>query len=265
MDFATLTWLSLGLGLGLVHAFDADHVMALSVFATRGRSAADGVRSGLRWALGHGLAVVAVGCGLLFLGQAMPDAFSSTAERGVGIVMIGLGIWVWIELARQRGHLHFHDHDDLPPHAHWHSHRGEDAVALDDSDASSASDASDASDTSDASGVSEAAYAVAASHAHGSHRHEHGPFFVGGLHGLAGSAPILAVLPAASQSPLLGAGYLLIFALGVALAMAIVSGAFGHLVSRLHVQGATRRLTGLRALSASGSIGLGLWLLVSPS
>lgn len=120
-------------------------------------------------------------------------------------------------------------------------------------------------DDFDASSASDASYAVAASHAHGSHRHEHGPFFVGGLHGLAGSAPILAVLPAASQSPLLGAGYLLIFALGVALAMAIVSGAFGHLVSRLHVQGATRRLTGLRALSASGSIGLGLWLLVSPS
>lgn len=221
MDWASTTWLVLGFGLGLVHAFDADHVMAVSVFASRGRKATDGIRAGLRWAVGHGLVVIAAGVALLFLGRAMPPAMAWAAERVVGLVMIALGIWVFRELARQRSHLHFHEHDDLPPHAHWHTH--------DDGDV---------------------------------HRHDHRPVLVGGLHGLAGSAPILAVLPAASRSPLLGLGYLVLFTLGVALAMALFSGLLGFFAERLASNSGARRLTTLRAWSATGSIALGVWLLV---
>ena len=93
MDIATTTWLALGFGLGLVHAFDADHVMALSVFASRGRGASDGVWAGIRWSLGHGLVLIVVGLVLLVLGRAMPPSFSVVTERGVGFVMIALGVW----------------------------------------------------------------------------------------------------------------------------------------------------------------------------
>jgi ABC-type nickel/cobalt efflux system permease component RcnA len=240
LDIATMTWLSLGFGLGLVHAFDADHVMALSVFASKGRNASDGVRAGLRWALGHGLVLVGVGCGLLFLGRMIPVDVALAAERGVGLLMVALGVWVWLELVRHRGHLHFHDHGDIPPHAHWHSHRGH---SHRDDARSHHEDRSEQTDTA-------------------THGHDHGPFFVGGLHGLAGSAPILAVLPAAAKSPLLGVGYLLIFAVGVSLAMATVSGVFGHVVGRFHAHGDERGLTAVRGLSASGSIALGLWMIL---
>jgi ABC-type nickel/cobalt efflux system permease component RcnA len=220
LDFATLTWLTLGFGLGLVHAFDADHVMTLSVLSSRGRNAADGVRVGLRWAVGHGLVLLVAGCAFLFLGRSLPPGMVAAAERGVGFVMIALGLWVWHDLVRRRSHLHFHAHDDLPPHAHWHSHDRDDV-----------------------------------------HRHEHGAVLIGGLHGLAGSAPILAVLPAAARSPMLGIGYLLLFAAGVSLAMGLVSGSLGHLAKRLAVPEGSRRLSALRAWSASGSIVLGLWML----
>jgi len=228
LDIANASWLALGFGLGLVHAFDADHVMALSVFAARGRGAADGIRAGLRWALGHGLVLIAFGLGLLFLGRALPPDLALLAERGVGLVMIVLGIWVWFELTRRRGHLHFHEHGDLPPHAHWHTHKAGHTKLQLHRDA---------------------------------HRHEHAPVFVGAMHGLAGSAPILAVLPAASRSPLLGVGYLIVFALGVGLAMAIVSGLMGHAAGRFGSRGEAGRLETLRALSASGSIILGVWML----
>lgn len=283
MDWATGTWLMLGFGLGLVHAFDADHVMTLSVFASdraftpdaAGASPPDaagavppvaggtagaartpdtlgggrrggpnrGAVLGLRWSLGHGLVLVAVGAALLFLGTALPEAWVLWAERAVAVVMIGLGLSAFRDLARQRGHLHFHAHDDLAPHAHWHSHGGD---------------------------------------APPQHRHEHGPLLIGGLHGLAGSAGVLAVLPAATRSPGLGLAYLVLFAVGVSLAMATVSGLLGALAERLVRAESTRAVPGslaeggarasaaggrhwplatLRASCATGSIGLGLWML----
>lgn len=226
MDWATGTWLMLGFGLGLVHAFDADHVMTLSVYASRGRDGShgrvgEGVKLGLRWALGHGLVLLAVGVALLALGQALPEPWILWAERLVAVVMIGLGSKAGFELVRQRGHLHFHTHGDLIPHAHWHSHAE-----------------------------------------HALHRHEHGPLLVGGLHGLAGSAAVLAVLPAASRSPWIGMLYLLIFALGVAIAMSIVSGLLGEIARRLAAPPESdHRLGALRASSAAGSIAFGIWML----
>jgi cytochrome c biogenesis protein CcdA len=86
---------------------------------------------------------------------------------------------------------------------------------------------------------------------------------VGALHGLAGSAPILAVLPVAARSPLLGLAYLLIFALGVALAMAAVSGLLGHLTGGLSRRRHATGLRALRAFSGAGSMALGLWLAVA--
>ncbi|MFO0690965.1 MAG: urease accessory protein [Myxococcota bacterium] len=211
--------------LGLIHAVDADHVMALSVFATRERGAAAGARAGLRWSLGHGAVLLVVGLVFVGLGLALPATWTAIAERAVGIVMIGLGAWVWIELARRRAHLHFHAHDGLRPHAHWHAHR----------------------------------------HAHPAaraprHQHEHGALFVGALHGLAGSAPLLVVLPIAASAPAAAAAYLVLFGLGVAVAMVAVSGALGHVAGRLAERRAERGLSWLRGLGAFGSVAIGAWL-----
>lgn len=222
-----LGWLAVAFGLGLIHAFDADHVMALSIFATRGRGAAEGVRAGLRWSIGHGLVILAAGLLLLAVGRALPASLSALADRAAGLVMIGLGVFVWIELVRRRAHLHFHAHDGIPPHAHWHDHSP----------------------------------AHVAGHARAEHRHEHGALFVGALHGLAGSAPILAVLPVARHSPALALAYLVLFGAGVAVAMIGVSGLLGHVAGRLSAQGAGRGLSWLRAVGAGGSVVVGVWLL----
>ena len=234
-----LGWLALAFGLGLIHAFDADHVMALSVFATRGRSAAEGARAGLRWSAGHGLVLLVAGLLLLGLGRALPASLSGFADRAVGLVMIGLGVFVWIELARRRAHLHFPTHDGLPPHAHWHDHEQARAAAR----------------------AATHAATHFPGHARAEHRHEHGAMFVGALHGLAGSAPILAVLPVARSSPALAFAYLVLFGIGVAVAMVGVSGLIGHVAGRLSSQGAGRGLSWLRAVGAGGSVALGAWLL----
>lgn len=213
--------------LGLVHALDADHVMALSVFATRDRDAVAGARAGLHWSLGHGLVLLAVGLVFILVGRSLPESIAAITERGVGVVMIGLGLSVFASFVRRRAHLHFHRHDGLRPHAHWHAH----------------------------------------SHAHHaertpapSHQHEHGALLVGALHGLAGSAPILVVLPVAYASPGLAFAYLVVFGLGVATAMAVVSGLLGHAAGRLALQGNGRGWRWLRGVGAAGSVALGSWL-----
>jgi cytochrome c biogenesis protein CcdA len=235
VDWATTSWLGLGLGLGLVHALDADHVIVLSLFATERRSRAHAVGAGLRWALGHGCVLLLAGGALLLLGRSLPEALSLFAERVVGIVMIGLGLYVWLDVLRRRIHLHVHVHDDLPPHAHWHAHER---------------------------GRRESPHAAARPR----HRHSHGPVMVGALHGLAGSAPLLAVLPASARSPALGMAYLVVFAVGVALAMSLMSGLVGGVAEGLSRadagRGRERGLQALRALCASGSIAAGLWLAV---
>lgn len=231
-------WLVLAFALGLVHSLDADHVMAMSVFSTRASGVRDGARAGLRWAVGHGAILLAAGAALLLLGRALPEGLSAWADRGVGLLMIGLGGYVFFELVRRRSHLHFHAHDELAPHAHWHSH--------------------DAGPLHPGAGIRDHSH----DHEPGdpAHRHEHGAMMVGALHGLAGSAPILAVLPAAARSPWLGLAYLVLFALGVALAMVVVSGMLGHLTAKLSQRRHATGLSALRAFSATGSIALGAWL-----
>ena len=66
-------WFGVAFALGLVHALDADHVMAVSVFATRGHGTAQGVRAGLRWSLGHGLVLLAAGLVLVAFGRSLPE------------------------------------------------------------------------------------------------------------------------------------------------------------------------------------------------
>ena len=243
-------WFLIAFAVGLLHAFDADHVMALSVFATEAdseepraneaihssarsgvsRDVPRGLRIGLRWALGHGVVLMLVGAVFVALGQSMPQAWSQVAERVVGGVMIFLGISALIRLYRQRSHVHFHQHDGLPSHAHWHSHQGE-----------------------------------AAHPGRNRHQHEHvpathGPSLIGALHGLAGSGPILALLPASAESPARGFTYLLLFGLGVAVAMAVASGAMAYVAGSLSRSRSKNAFTGMRLASAAGSISIGLWL-----
>jgi ABC-type nickel/cobalt efflux system permease component RcnA len=100
-------------------------------------------------------------------------------------------------------------------------------------------------------------------HAHGAHHHHDrgGSLWVGVAHGLAGTAPLIALLPVAlAASPWTAGAYLLFFGVGTTLAMgiyALVAGALFH-----H---AGRRFPGLagalRAATALGSVALGIaWM-----
>jgi ABC-type nickel/cobalt efflux system permease component RcnA len=226
-----LALLSLAFGLGLVHALDADHIMAVSGLSVRKPSLGYCVRFGLRWAIGHGFSLLLIGGSVLLLGMAIPESLSQFAELLVGLVLIGIGIWVIHELVSRRVHIHFHQHDGIPRHAHWHKHNE---------------------------------HAVHTIHHDVSHRHEHSAVMVGMLHGTAGSAPLLALIPLANLggSPWLGMGYVLLFGLGVLVSMLTFSGLLGVTFQWLSRWG-QRTIQVLRTGVALNAIGFGSYLLYS--
>lgn len=68
-----------------------------------------------------------------------------------------------------------------------------------------------------------------------SHRHRHRALFIGSLHGLAGSAPLLALIPlAVNQQPMIGLIYLGIFSLGVIVAMLLFGGMLNVITGYLY-------------------------------
>lgn len=227
-DAGLLGLLGLGFGLGLVHALDADHVMAVSALASTRPGVRECLRFALRWALGHGGTLLLVGGTAFALGLAIPEALARDAELAVGIVMIGLGAWVLRDALRRRAHLHFHHHDGVPVHAHWHTH------------------------------------APRGAHASDAHRHGHAAVLVGALHGTAGSAPMLALLPAVAEgSAGLGLAYLVAFSAGVLVAMLVFGGLFGALLRRVVRSARLWPFRLVRAGTAFGCMAVGVYLLGS--
>lgn len=107
--------------LGLLHALDADHVIAVTTFIARRPPPRQAVRFCLRWGLGHMVPLVVLGLGGILVGRRVPAAFGWAADVAVGGVLIVLGGLVFRDLWRRKIHLHVHEHDGVR-HAHLHSH-----------------------------------------------------------------------------------------------------------------------------------------------
>ncbi len=227
MEHESLTLvLSLAFGFGLLHALDADHVMAVTGLASTRPSLRSALSFCVRWALGHGLSLLFIGAVVLFLGASMPASLSVLAERLVAVVLAGIGVWILWELYGRGVHIHFHRHEGLPLHAHWHGHEPGRASAHD-----------------------------------ATHHHRHGAVLVGVLHGTAGSAPLLALIPVARlESPWVGLVYLLLFCAGVLFSMLFCGGLLGGVFTWLSRFG-QNAVKGLRTAVAVASIALGVHLM----
>jgi len=213
----------LGLLLGFRHAFEPDHLAAVSTLATRQGKLLDACRLGVAWAVGHSLSVGVVVGAIMLFGLQLPRRLWPAADFLVGLLLIGLGASVIVRYVRGRWHLHVHAHDG-GPHLHLHSH---------------AHDASHA-------------------HAHpqGDARRSLG---FGLLHGLAGSAAILVLLVAAAPTRTAQLTYFLAFAAGTMLGMLLVSFSLAGLVRLASGRGA-RWATVLHLGSATVSVVVGLLL-----
>jgi hypothetical protein len=105
-----LSVLALGLFLGIRHATDADHVVAMTTLVTRQRNTRAAMLLGALWGAGHALTLLVVGGAIILLGVAVPPRLGLALELGVGLMLIALGALNLRTTARRLRHAHVHDH-----------------------------------------------------------------------------------------------------------------------------------------------------------
>src|SRR2546430_10263329 len=129
-----LSLIALGFFLGMRHATDADHVIAVSTIVTRQRTLRGGVLIGGLWGLGHTLTIMGVGGAIIVFSLVIPPTLGLTMEMTVALMLIVLGLWNLtgiIQTLRDhlgggaRLHAHAHRHGDYV-HSHRHGHGAQD-------------------------------------------------------------------------------------------------------------------------------------------
>jgi cytochrome c biogenesis protein CcdA len=111
-----------GLTLGCLHAFDVDHVAAVTVFVSKNPNPRHAAALGVRWGMGHTVTVFILGVLSTVLRLIIPPRVQMLAEILVGVLLVTIGVWVlWDVLKHHRVHIHKHMHDGVE-HIHFHSH-----------------------------------------------------------------------------------------------------------------------------------------------
>ena len=196
-----------GFLLGMRHATDADHVIAVTTILNRSRRFLDTTLIGALWGLGHTITVVIVGVLIIGFNVVIPPPVGLAMEFAVALMLIGLGI---LNLTGGLRSLTERLTPPAPMHSHDHAHAG-------------------------ANG------AHAHLHGHGSNERLAGrgvvatfgwyqlirPVAVGLVHGLAGSAAVALLVLATIQDTGTALAYLVIFCIGVAAGMAILTTVIG--------------------------------------
>ncbi len=91
-----------GLLMGMLHAFDPDHVLTMASLGSRPDSRNATRRYALSWGIGHGGILVIAALALLLFEFPLPDSLPQGAERLVGIIMIAAGGSLALALWRGR-------------------------------------------------------------------------------------------------------------------------------------------------------------------
>lgn len=115
-----------GLILGLEHALEPDHLVAVSVFVSERRDFRSAARLGISWGLGHTTTLLLIGGGALLLNLTIPPWLAESMELLVGVLLIGIGLHALYRVFSDRLHLHQHQHHDGADHRHFHAHRADD-------------------------------------------------------------------------------------------------------------------------------------------
>ena len=87
-----LVGLLFGLLQGLRHAFEPDHVVAISTMISEQRSGRTRVAYAAAWGMGHAAMLVLVGGVLMFLRTELPPRLDAGFELAVSLMLIGLGV-----------------------------------------------------------------------------------------------------------------------------------------------------------------------------
>ncbi len=224
----TLLWSAVVLGfvLGLRHALDPDHVVAVSTIVSAEPNWRRSSLIGSFWGLGHATSLLTLGGIIVALRINITELAASRLEIIVSIMLVGLGIYA-IRAARAgfRLHAHPHRHDDRE-HAHLHVHEP---------------------------------------HARPVHQHAHPlrfglrPYAIGLVHGIAGSGGLALLVMATAKTATAGLLYMAALAFGAFVGMGILSGLLTLPLAALRTRYETLHLR-FQFLSGVCSVAFGLWL-----
>ncbi len=243
-----LSIIFVGFFLGVRHATDADHVIAVTTIVSRQRTIWGAAVIGILWGIGHTLTIVVAGGTIILFSVVIPPRIGLTMEFSVALMLILLGVlnltgilrWLTATFGQGReylSHSHPHGHGG---YVHSHAHHHEPGV-----------------------------------HGHGEDDTPQGwldrqfgrlgfyqvfrPLIVGVVHGLAGSAGLALIVLAAVPNPLWAIAYLLVFGAGTIAGMMLLTAAialpFSYTASRF-----ARLNRCLGVASGLLSVGFGLFL-----
>lgn len=227
-----LTWIFFGFLLGLQHALEADHIAAVASITADKKGAGRIIRHGAIWGAGHALMLGAFGGAVYALQLTLSEQLANGLEFVVGVMMVLLGARLLYVLLRDRIHFHAHRHGAADVHFHAHSHAGE-----------------------------------AKEHAKSAHAHAHSAggwrrsLAVGMMHGLAGSAALVALAASAAPSVPLGLAFMALFGLGSIAGMALFSAVIAVPLSYSGTA-LTWAARGFQALAGVVALGIGLHIMV---
>ncbi|MEX1138418.1 MAG: sulfite exporter TauE/SafE family protein [Bacteroidota bacterium] len=111
-----------GLILGTLHAFDPDHIAAVTAFSSKHPEPRKAAAFGIAWGFGHSTMLILFGLAAVAFRFVIPPLIESVAEGLVGGLLVAIGIWVLADILwKKRVHIHRHTHDGVE-HVHFHSH-----------------------------------------------------------------------------------------------------------------------------------------------
>jgi len=189
--------LALGFAIGLQHAFEPDHIAAVSTLVSKRNNRSQSIKQqikedtlkssiiGVFWGAGHTTSLVFMGLLVYVLAVNIPEIIFSGLEIVVGMMLIFLAFTTFTsKKIFNIKHMHPHTHEDGIVHIHPHTHDGV-------------------------------------------HKHTHKSYIIGCIHGLAGSGALVVVAAAALTSVQEILSFILIFGFGSVIGMALVSSLIG--------------------------------------
>jgi ABC-type nickel/cobalt efflux system permease component RcnA len=221
---STLGVLLIGLGIGLRHALDADHLAAVSTIVSERRKWFSSLLIGGLWGVGHTASLLLAGVAVILM-QFQIEKYEKPLEFCVALMLIGLGANVLYKLARG-GRVHFHEHSHAG-HSHIHPHIHDDKPEPE--------------------------------HSHHGLKLGVRPLIIGMIHGLAGSAALMLAVLVTIKSTAVAFAYIIIFGAGSIGGMMVMS-LIMSLPIHLTAEHFTKTNLAVRALAGCFSLGFGLFM-----
>ncbi len=187
-----------GLMIGLLHAFEPDHLSAVSTQLLRNKDNSKSSKKldlrnltiisslrGALWGMGHTSSIILIGLLIAGLSLNIPDDFFISAEVLVGLMLITLAIFTFTNksIFKQK-HVHPHKLSNGIAHTHSHNHNVD-------------------------------------------HKHGHKSYLIGCIQGIAGTGGIVALIAATMNGFDMMIYFLILFGIGSIIGMTVASGAIG--------------------------------------